>query len=174
MEGGAVQWGTKVEMAAVRQRHHHRPFRLGEPTGVLCWSSGRRKSKRLACRWSYTMVLVKVVKVAAWLFSAFVTPATPRTPVGDRACGTPRRMGGLVFRPRLIRRCPRICAIFAAYVGTMVNFNGSCYKKMPRAGAAGAEQTAREKRRRPSPQCAAVAGVCLSGHGGCFKLHQWA
>ena len=49
-------------------------------------------------------------------FSAFVTPATPRTPAGGRACGTPSPMGGLVFRPRLIRRCARIRAVSAAYV----------------------------------------------------------
>ena len=50
------------------------------------------------------------------MFSAFVTPATPRTPAGGRACGTPSPTGGLVFRPRFIRRCARICAVFAAYV----------------------------------------------------------
>ena len=50
------------------------------------------------------------------VFSAFVTPATPRTPAGGRACGTPSPMGGLVFRPRLIRRCARIRAVSAAYV----------------------------------------------------------
>ena len=30
---GGARW---VEMAAVRQRQHHRPFRLREPTGLLC------------------------------------------------------------------------------------------------------------------------------------------
>ena len=50
------------------------------------------------------------------VFSAFVTPATPRTPAGGRARGTPSPSGGLVFRPRLIRRCARIRAISAAYV----------------------------------------------------------
>ena len=54
-------------------------------------------------------------------FSAFVTPATPRTPAGGRACGTPSPMGGsLVFRPRLIRRCPRIRATFAGRDGEEV------------------------------------------------------
>ena len=50
------------------------------------------------------------------VFSAFVTPATPRTPAGGRACGTPSPMGGLLFRPRLVRRCARIRATSAAYV----------------------------------------------------------
>ena len=46
-------------------------------------------------------------------------------------------------------------------------------KKRPRSAAAVAEQTARgrKKKHRPPPQRAAVAGVCPSGHGGCFKLH---
>ena len=35
VEEAAVQWETKVEMA-VRQLQHHLPFRLGEPTGLLC------------------------------------------------------------------------------------------------------------------------------------------
>ena len=50
------------------------------------------------------------------MFSAFVTPATPRAPAGGRACGTPSSLGGLVFRPRMIRRCARIRAVSAAYV----------------------------------------------------------
>ena len=50
------------------------------------------------------------------IFSAFVTPATPRTPAGGRACGTPSPVGGLAFRPRLIRRCARIRAVSAAFV----------------------------------------------------------
>ena len=50
------------------------------------------------------------------VFSAFVTPATPRTPAGGRVCGTPSPMGGLVFRPRLVRRCARIRAVSAAHV----------------------------------------------------------
>ena len=63
------------------------------------------------------------------VFSAFVTPATPRTPAGGRACGTPRRMAGLVFRPRLIRRCARIRAVSAAYVRKF--YWKSPHKKMP-------------------------------------------
>ena len=62
-------------------------------------------------------------------FSAFVTPATPRTPAGGRACGTPSPMGGLVFRPRLIRRCARICAVSVAYVRKF--YWKSLQKKMP-------------------------------------------
>ena len=50
------------------------------------------------------------------VFSAIATPATPRTPAGGRACGTPSPMGGLLFRPRLIRRCARIRAVSAAFV----------------------------------------------------------
>ena len=34
-EGGAVQWGTKVEMAVAVRQPHHLPFRLGVPTGLL-------------------------------------------------------------------------------------------------------------------------------------------
>ena len=84
---------------------------------------------------------------------AFVTPATPRTPAGGRACGTSSPMGGcLIFRPCLIRQCPRIRAIFAAYVR---NFYWKSPQKMPCAGSSGAERTAREKkgadhRHRPS------------------------
>ena len=78
------------------------------------------------------------------VFSAFVTPATPRTPAGGRACGTPSPTGGLVFRPRLIRRCARNRAISAAYVRKF--YWKSLHKKVALAGASGAERTAREKK----------------------------
>ena len=56
-EESTVQWGTKVEMAGQLQRRRHRPLRLGDPAGLFCWSSGRKKSKtRLSLgswpRWS--------------------------------------------------------------------------------------------------------------------------
>ena len=75
------------------------------------------------------------------VFSAFVTPATPRTPAGGRACGTPRLIiGGLLFRPRLSADTLG----FAQFPPlTSVNFAGSRYKKIPCAGASGAERTAR-------------------------------
>ena len=78
------------------------------------------------------------------VFSAFVTPATPRTPAGGRACGTPSPMGGLVFRPRLIRRCARIRAVSAAYVRKF--YWKLLIKKNALAGASGAERTARGKK----------------------------
>ena len=76
---------------------------------------------------------------------AYATPVTPRTPANGRACGTPSSMGGLVFRPRLIRRCARICAVSASYVRKF--YWKSLQKKMPCAGASGAERTAREKKK---------------------------
>ena len=62
--------------------------------------------------------------VFVWLFLLLLVsrhrhsgaPATPRTPAGGRACGMPKPMGGLVFRPRLVRRCARVRAVSAAYV----------------------------------------------------------
>ena len=50
------------------------------------------------------------------VFSAFVTPATPRTPAGGRACGKPSPIGGLAIQPRLIRWCAQIHAISAAFI----------------------------------------------------------
>ena len=109
-------------------------------------------------------------------FSAFVTPATPRTPAGGRACGTPSPIGSLVFFLRLIRRCARICAVFAAHVRKL--YWQLLQQKMPRAGAAGAKRTAREirgaehrpsARRRPGHYQGGMAGAsnCTNGsyHG---------
>ena len=76
-------------------------------------------------------------------FSAFVTPATPRTPAGGRACGTPSPTGGLVFRSRLVRQFARIRAVSAAYVRKF--YWKLLIKKIALAGASGAERTAREK-----------------------------
>ena len=52
-------------------------------------------------------------------------------------------MGGLVFRPRLIRRCARIRAVSAAYVR---KFYWKLLQKKALAGASGAERTARENK----------------------------
>ncbi len=61
-----------------------------------------------------------------------ISPVSHRqfaSPAGGRACGTPSPMGGLVFRPRLIRRCARVRAISTAYVR---KFSWkSLQKKMP-------------------------------------------
>ena len=43
-EESAVQW-REVEVAVLRQQRLHRPLLLGEPVGLLCWISGRKKSK---------------------------------------------------------------------------------------------------------------------------------
>ena len=97
-------------------------------------------------------------------FSAFVTPATPRTPAGGRACGTPRLIGGLLFRPRLSADTLG----FAQFPPlTSVNFAGSRYKKFPCAGASGAERTARGKKgadHRPSAR--RWPGYVRRGTGG--------
>ena len=100
------------------------------------------------------------------MFSAFVTPATPRTPAGGRACGTPSPTGGLLFRPRLIRRCARIRAVSAAYVRKF--YWKLLLKKLPCAGASGAERTARKKTGadyRPSAR-PAWPGYVRRGTGG--------
>ena len=98
------------------------------------------------------------------VFSAFVTPATPRTPAGGRACGTPRLIGGLLFRPRLSADTLG----FAQFPPlTSVNFAGSRYKKIPCAGASGAERTARGKKgadHRPSAR--RWPGYVRRGTGG--------
>ena len=57
-----------------------------------------------------------VTKGSFMVFSAFVTPVTPRTPAGGRACGKPSPMGDLAIRPRWIRWCARIRAISAAFI----------------------------------------------------------
>ena len=63
-EVSTVQWGTKVGMAVVQlQRRRHRPLRLGEPAGLFCWTSGRKKSKT---RLSLGLTLVKVAYAEAW------------------------------------------------------------------------------------------------------------
>ena len=99
------------------------------------------------------------------IFSAFVTPATPRTPAGGRACGTPSPMGDLVFRPRLICRCARNRAISAAYIRKF--YWKLLQKRIALAGASGAERTAREKKgadHRPSAR--RWSGYVRRGTGG--------
>ena len=69
----------------------------------------------------------------------------------------------------LVRRYARIRAVSAAYVREF------CWKSLQKNSLRWCfrrrADRARKKRRRPPPQRAAVAGVCPSGHGGCFKLH---
>ena len=70
--------------------------------------------------------------LSGWMvFSAFVTSATPRTPAGGRACGTPSPMGDSVFRPRFIRAGAGALGFERFPPLTSVNFTGSRFLKMP-------------------------------------------
>ena len=69
-------------------------------------------------------------------------------------------MEALVFRPRLIRRCARIRAVSAAYVRKL--YWKLLQKKMPCAGASGAERTARKKKQAQTTAPARGGGQGMS------------
>ena len=97
-------------------------------------------------------------------FSAFVTPATPRTPAGGRACGTPSPMGSFIFRPRLIHRCARIRAISAAYVRKF--YWKSLQKKIPwLVLPAPSGPRAKKKAQTTAPERGSGRGISIGARG---------
>ena len=104
------------------------------------------------------------------VFSVFVTPEAPRTPAGGRACGKPSLIEDLAIRLCRIRWCARICAASTAYVRKFYWKSLPGYKTIALCWYFRRRvDRARKKRRRPSPQRAAVAGVCPSGHDGVLQ-----